>query len=915
MSTTKVDIAAPSSHDPAGDDDAAHRQYLVRSSKEKLFRVAITNSDRLIDPSTSQADDHLQHENYYHDTENEYEGSYAYDHDLDGVRKRTPYASGGRGGAAAGTKFTYSARQSQIADESLLLTKKDWREFEVDSWGETEINFPLFLKTTFYEVLPSSLAGVISFFVDGRIEAWNRFIFGDRRLPFIIDFVIGTGPVWILLSVYLTKWLVEEDEQWGPDKPKMFHWIDIATIGLLKLYRAACIGIKYGYFSPSEMACIKASYGYGKYEKGSRRLGSSIYYDDQGTLEWDILEATFESVLRNSLLLEFQTSQLHVPHDIQVPKAVHRAARASLAILDDKDLYLKKTNKVFKHEHIWHSKYGNLRRILRLDKGNLDRMARRTGWSAALGEDGRSGGAGGGGPPLGEMQSGGTTTVSGSGSGAKNILHGTTTSAASAISSTGSSPGEDHLPASSATTQLLPSQTSSIPVPLLSYAILSLAFEGSTQPPSLLFCAMLGACVCPVVRAVQFGGDYAFGDSPTANVFYALRLFWTFISLGMSFFFASFPYLDAYKRWKLTQILLTLFLDDPEARNALRVRCPDVAEKVAVLNPNGTDLIGDNVENLHAVWILVKVTSPTFLRNMLCRYNNGYSTLNLIYLTTACGLLVLLVSRSRTDLSNETYWPFVFELSFVFLALGSFIVSTVFYGVWANQSLQKLENIFLRANVRRGRKFYYHARRTYQAALSKKLGTPEGVLRGGGGAGRESPILMSRNRSAGANGSMGAHPGAVTALHQNDILRASHSRDQAGACSLDGSIARDDEQGNAPSASARTIAAATDHDPTHHRNQAVPSGTRGSAPEHLHSTAQQQQQLDVGYDEFDFFQTTAADIVAELKLHFQSQPMMFLYRPATPELVNFVYAFVSFLVSAIFSAFVAGGHIRMAGQQ
>lgn len=49
------------------------------------------------------------------------------------------------------------------------------------------------------------------------------------------------------------------------------------------------------------------------------------------------MEATFESVLRNSLLLEFQTSQLHVPHDIQVPKAVHRAARASLAILDDKE--------------------------------------------------------------------------------------------------------------------------------------------------------------------------------------------------------------------------------------------------------------------------------------------------------------------------------------------------------------------------------------------------------------------------------------------------------------------------------------------------------------------------------------------------------------------------------------------------
>lgn len=245
MSATEVDIAVPSSHDPAGDDDAAHRQYLVRSSKEKLFRVAITNSDRLIDPST-QADD-LQHENYLYDTnEHEYEHD-TYDHDLDVVRKRTPYGSGAGGAAAAG-KFNQAARQSQIADESLLVKARHWREFEVDSWGETEINVPLFLKTTFYDILPSTLAGVISIFVDGKIEAWNRFIFGDRRLPFIIDFVIGTRPVWILLSVYLTKWLLEEDEGWGPEKPKMFHWIDIATIGLLKLYRAACIGIKYGYF-------------------------------------------------------------------------------------------------------------------------------------------------------------------------------------------------------------------------------------------------------------------------------------------------------------------------------------------------------------------------------------------------------------------------------------------------------------------------------------------------------------------------------------------------------------------------------------------------------------------------------------------------------------------------------------------
>lgn len=81
----------------------------------------------------------------------------------------------------------------------------------------------------------------------------------------------------------------------------------------------------------------------------------------------------------------------------------------------DRDTF---SHDMFEHEHIWHSKYGNLRRILRLDKGNLDRMASRMG--SSLGDG--SGNGDGGGPPLGEIKSGGTATVSGSGSGAKNIL-------------------------------------------------------------------------------------------------------------------------------------------------------------------------------------------------------------------------------------------------------------------------------------------------------------------------------------------------------------------------------------------------------------------------------------------------------------------------------------------------------------
>ena len=60
------------------------------------------------------------------------------------------------------------------------------------------------------------------------------------------------------------------------------HWVDIATLGLFKFYRAFCIGMKYAYFSDSELACVRGSEQYSVYGKMGRSLGNAAYYDQQG---------------------------------------------------------------------------------------------------------------------------------------------------------------------------------------------------------------------------------------------------------------------------------------------------------------------------------------------------------------------------------------------------------------------------------------------------------------------------------------------------------------------------------------------------------------------------------------------------------------------------------------------------------
>ena len=141
-------------------------------------------------------------------------------------------------------------------------------------------------------------------------------------------------------------------------------------------------------------------------------------------------------------------------HDPAVGRAFFRVTKQHLDILDNKDLYLAKQNSnQTKHEHIWHSKYGNVRKILRLDRKTFSKR----NVEAKCVEKGQ------------------------------------------------------------------------VPLSITVYSILVLAYE-PTKPPNkiLMPAAIFGACICPVIRSIQFGSQYAFGASTLAKVLYALRTLWFF---------------------------------------------------------------------------------------------------------------------------------------------------------------------------------------------------------------------------------------------------------------------------------------------------------------------------------------------------------------------------------------------------
>jgi hypothetical protein len=145
---------------------------------------------------------------------------------------------------------------------------------------------------------------------------------------------------------------------------------------------------------------------------------------------------------------------------------------------------------------------------------------------------------------------------------------------------------------------------------------------------------------------------------------------------------------------------------------------------------------GNNPGDLPSFWILYNVLSPTFFYGYMTRYNNGYTAVNLAYLCFATAVVIAHISAtgepngngsianagsnsstgaggtgtgtntvatdpstSSIPSSSTVYWPFVVELSYIFLVSAVPMCITILYGVRYNANIAKLPNILRRASV------------------------------------------------------------------------------------------------------------------------------------------------------------------------------------------------------------------------
>ncbi len=161
--------------------------------------------------------------------------------------------------------------QAEMFAETHRLTRKEWREFEVDVWSNGYLSVKQFCSTTLYESVPVFIAIPLCWAVEGKTSSFNRFFVGvgaggkwQRQILMylVMELLVGPFMFYFLLAWYFLARDPAEKNGINSKGQLEVHASDVIMLGGLKLYRALCIGMKYGYFSESEIMCVQGSIKY-----------------------------------------------------------------------------------------------------------------------------------------------------------------------------------------------------------------------------------------------------------------------------------------------------------------------------------------------------------------------------------------------------------------------------------------------------------------------------------------------------------------------------------------------------------------------------------------------------------------------------------------------------------------------------
>lgn len=548
------------------------------------------------------------------------------------------------------------------AFESSALERHSLRALEEDTASVEFMDKRQLLFSTFVELVPMPFCEIACRMYEGAASAANRKFstFGSKGADLLVDWLFKTLLFWLFLALYLG---------WGGSE---VHWADIIAVGLLKLYRAVCIGIKYAYFAPSEMECVTKASRYNAHGRVFRQLGSAAYFDSTGSFRWDVAEHMLESALQNGL---FSDGFLEAGFDLGCGSSRSSSSGSSLTLEDMERRYVgaafvrcargmtasffnseffRKTGFVgLRFEQVWHSKHGNVFRLFGLDEQSL-----RTLEASLVYEQ------------VDEKEDGSATECS----------------------ANSRNPAEVGTAEDSASRKLLP-------LPVALYVLLSIGFRPAK--PNLRWVFTFGlffASICPIFRFLQSGGDCsaAFGQSERSHLMYGIR-FWLMFSCVISPIYLLFPVYDCYMRWRMSLVLLVFFGGDPVKRSELAFREPESFKEVAELNPLGSNLLR-SPGDLVAYWMLVRTCGATYMAGLVSRYNNGFSTLNLVMLLMLTGVAVFQIR------AGEIYWPFFAELGILFILSALSMCATIFFGQACNNNMRQLGTTVLHRAVLRHRR-------------------------------------------------------------------------------------------------------------------------------------------------------------------------------------------------------------------
>ncbi|CAD7941925.1 unnamed protein product [Amoebophrya sp. A120] len=284
--------------------------------------------------------------------------------------------------------------QEQVLEASRLLAR-----YESEAWQEGIFKWRPFFWSTLYETPPAWLGMLLCYGKDGPRAAYNRFIAIGGFLPGDIQGINGSWALavlvlWILVHIDPALFFAAGS---GTNNLYAFHWMDLVTLLTFRLMRACSVGMKYGYFNDSELAVINntAAYG-GEAKMVARRLGASIFFDDEGVFEYSLLEQLFLASLRAKCLGDLRaavftpasaaaaeaasmsaaTRQLR-QSDVELRRAWVEDFLAQTEVMHDRSCYERaKKQCLFQvdYDYARVGKFGDLERLLNLTHVRGDEM-------------------------------------------------------------------------------------------------------------------------------------------------------------------------------------------------------------------------------------------------------------------------------------------------------------------------------------------------------------------------------------------------------------------------------------------------------------------------------------------------------------------------------------------------------------